>query len=145
MSLNPAGRLHPSTLPVQPSPAQPCLQAQRDGWWGPPPPAAGGPRGVEPARPAPRAAGRWGQCSAAEDQELHLVRRCSHAAVRGLILQRKPVSKNVRISRRFVRFGSVVFTQVQFWGTRVFLVHTYFVITLSPIDCRVKSCAYRYF
>lgn len=87
MLLNPAGRVHPSTPPAQSSPAQTSPEAHRDGSGGTP--TAAGPRGEEPARPALRAAGRWGQRSAAQDQELHLVRRCSDTTVRSLMLEGK--------------------------------------------------------
>lgn len=45
-----------ASRPVQSSPAQSSPETRRDGRGGPP--AAGGLRGEEPARPAPRAAGR---------------------------------------------------------------------------------------
>lgn len=80
MSLNTAGGVHPSfTPPVLSSRVHSGTEAHRDGRRGPPAAAAGPGGEGKPARPAPRAAGCWSQCPAAPDQELHLVRRCSHA------------------------------------------------------------------
>lgn len=74
--LTPAGEHARPRLPSSPAPSGPELL--RDGRGGAAA-AAGGARGAECGRPAARAAGRRGRCAAAPDQELHLVRRCSHA------------------------------------------------------------------
>lgn len=81
--LTPAGEHARPRLPSSPVPSGP--EPLRDGRGGAAA-AAGGARGAECGRPAARAAGRRGRCAAAPDQELHLVRRCSHAdaPVRGM-------------------------------------------------------------